>query len=65
MSEALKQVVNMDNLSTKRRFMEKVQTMSGLWEISMKPRRFTRSLSQNAYYFAAVCSPFAEWLRNE
>jgi hypothetical protein len=61
----LKQVVNMDSLQTKRRFMQKVQTMSGLWEIHMKPRRFTRSLTQNAYYWAAVVTPFTEWLRSE
>jgi hypothetical protein len=65
MAETLKQVVNMDNLTTKRRFMQKVQTMTGLWEISMKPRRFTRSLNQNAYYWAAVVTPFTEWLRSE
>jgi hypothetical protein len=65
MSDTLKQVVNMDNLQTKRRFMQKVQTMSGLWEISMKPRKLTRSLSQNAYYWAAVVAPFTEWLRAE
>jgi hypothetical protein len=65
MAETLKQVVNMDNLSVKRRFMQKVQTMNGLWEISMKPRKLTRSLSQNAYYFAAVVSPFCDWLRSE
>lgn len=65
MAETLKQVVNMDSLQTKRRFMQKVQTMSGLWEISMKPRKVTRSLSQNAYYWAAVVSPFTDWLRNE
>lgn len=65
MAEPLKQIVNFDSLTTKRRFMEKVQTMSGLWEISMKPRKLTRSLSQNSYYWVAVVTPFTEWLRNE
>lgn len=65
MAETLKQVVNFDSLQTKRRFMQKVQTMSGLWEISMKPRKFTRSLSQNGYYFAAYVPVFTEWLRDE
>jgi|ERR1044071_4790969 hypothetical protein len=64
-AETLKSVVNMDDVSTKRRFMQKVQTMKGLWEISMKPRRFTRSLNQNAYYWVAIVTPFTEWLRNE
>jgi hypothetical protein len=61
----LKQVVNMDDVPTKRRFMQKVQTMSGLWEIQMKPRKFTRSLNQNGYYFAAFVPVFTEWLRDE
>lgn len=65
MSETLKQVVNMDSLPTKRKFMQAVQTMTGLWEISMKPRKFTRSLSQNSYYWAAVVTPFTDWLRSE
>ena len=65
MSEPLKQVVNMDNLSVKRRFMQKVQTMNGLWEISMKPRKLVRSLSQNAFYHVAYVAPFTEWLREE
>lgn len=65
MSENLKQVINMDDLPTKRRFMQKVQTMSGLWEVSLKHRKFTRTLSQNAYYWAAVVAPFTDWLRNE
>lgn len=65
MSETLKQVVNMDDTPTKRRFMQAVQRMGGLWEISMKPRKYTRSLSQNSYYWAAVVTPFTDWLRNE
>lgn len=65
MGEALKQVVNFDSLQTKRRFMQKVQSMNGLWEISMKPRKFTRTLTQNSYYWIAVVTPFTEWLRSE
>jgi hypothetical protein len=61
----LKQVVNMDDVPTKRRFMQKVQGMTGLWEIQMKPRKLVRSLNQNAYYFVAVVTPFTEWLRSE
>jgi hypothetical protein len=64
-AEILKQVVNFDNLATKRKFMQGVQGLTGLWEVSLKPRKFTRSLSQNAYYFAAVVTPFTEWLRQE
>src|SRR5688500_5071587 len=65
MSADLKQVVNMDSVNTNRQFMQKVQTMTGLWEIQMKPRKAVRSLSQNAYYWVAVVTPFTEWLRGE
>lgn len=65
MAETLKQIVNFDNLTVKRQFMEGVRSMTGLWEVSLKPRRFTRSLSQNAYLHAAFVPPFCEWLREE
>lgn len=59
------QVVNFDNLDTKRRFMQRVQTLKGLQEVSIHPRKKTRSLNANAYYWAAVVQPFTEWLRDE
>lgn len=65
MAETLKQVLNFDDLQTKRQFMQGVQQLTGLWEVQMKPRRFTRSLSQNAYWWCAVVNPFCNWLRNE
>lgn len=61
----LKSIVDMDDVPTKRQFMQAVQTMTGLWEIQMKQRRFTRSLNQNRYYWSAVVTPFTEWLRKE
>lgn len=65
MAEILKQLLNFDDLPTKRQFMQGVQTLTGLWEISMKPRRFTRSLSQNSYLHAAFVPPFTQFLRDE
>lgn len=65
MAEAIKQIYDMSDLPTKRRVMQSVQLMDGLWEISMKPRKFTRTLTQNSYYWAAVVSPFCDWLRTE
>lgn len=56
-------VVNLDDVKVKRRLMSKIGTMKGLWEISIRPRKKTRSLNANAYYHSAVCSPFKEWLR--
>lgn len=57
------QVLNMDNLEVKRRLMGKIGKLKGLYEVSIEPRKKTRSLNANAYYHAAVCAPFLEWLR--
>ena len=43
--------------------MQKVQKLRGLYEVSIAPRKKTRSLNANAYYHVAVCAPFLEWLR--
>lgn len=65
MAETLKQVVNMDLVANKRRVMQSVQMMTGLWEVSFKKRKLTRSLNANKYYFAAIVNPFTEWLREQ
>ncbi len=58
-------VINLSDLSAKRRLMERVQKLRGLYEVSIEPRKKTRSLNANSYYFAAVVSPFREWLREQ
>lgn len=59
------QVLNFDSVETKRRFMQKVQKLRGLHEVSIQPRKKTRSLNANAYYWAAYVAPFTEWLQDE
>src|SRR5687767_10878691 len=56
-------VLNFDNVETKRRVMQKIQRLKGLHEVSIRPRKLTRSLNANAYYHVAVCASFLEWLR--
>lgn len=58
-------VLNMDDLETKRKLMSMVGKMSGLWEVWLKKRKLTRTLSQNSYYWAAVVTPFKEWIKEE
>src|SRR5688572_9516699 len=58
-------VLNFDSVQTKRRFMQKVQLLKGLQEVSIRPRKVTRSLNANSYYWVAVVQPFTEWLRDE
>lgn len=57
------QVLNLDSVETKRRLMQRIQRLKGLHEVSIQPRKKTRSLNANAYYHVAVVAPFLEWLR--
>ena len=59
------QVLNFDSVDTKRRFMQRVQKLRGLQEVSISPRKKTRSLNANAYYWVGVVQPFTEWLREQ
>lgn len=58
-------ILNLSDLETKRCLMAKIGTLTGLYEVSLKPRKLTRSLNQNAYYWAAIVQPFVMWLRAE
>ena len=43
--------------------MRQISTfLAGLYEVLIKPKRRTRSLNQNSYYFSAVVEPFRQWL---
>jgi hypothetical protein len=56
-------VLNMDDPRDKRGLLSHVGTLTGLWEVTLKRRRPTRSLSQNRYYWSAVVGPWLAWLR--
>lgn len=58
-------LINMSDAAEKRELMMQIGRLSGLYEVYIKPRKRTRSLDQNAYYWAAVVQPFTEWLREE
>lgn len=54
---------NLAEVSEKHRLMRQISTLpAGLYEVLIKPKRKTRSLNQNSYYFAAICTPFRDWL---
>lgn len=55
-------VLNLSDLDTRRRLMQKIGGLSGLWEVNLKERKRTRSLDANRYYFVACVQPFAAWL---
>jgi hypothetical protein len=62
--EHLTQVYDLSDPATKRELMKSIGSLSGgLYEVTIKKRRKTRSLEQNRYYFACIVSPFCQYLR--
>lgn len=57
-------LINMSDAAAKRELMIQIGRLTGLYEFYLKPRKRTRSLDQNSYYWVAVVQPFTEWLRN-
>lgn len=58
-------VINFDNLGAKRRFLEQAKKLRGLQEVSIRPRKKTRSLNANSYYWAAFIPDWTDWLREQ
>lgn len=58
-------VLNLDDITVKRNLMAKIGTLKGLYEVTIKPRKRTRSLDQNAYYWSAYVTPFSQWLTEQ
>jgi hypothetical protein len=56
-------LADLGNRDTKRRLIASIGVMQGMYEVTIRPRRDTRSLRQNAFYWAAVVTPFFEYLR--
>lgn len=56
-------LINMSDAAAKRQVMTQIGKLTGLYELYLKPRKRTRSLDQNAYYFSGVVTPFRDWLR--
>lgn len=65
MSRAEVTTWNFSEIRDKRKFIEHVNTLKGLHDVSIKPRKLTRSLNQNSFYWAAYVTPFAHYLRAE
>lgn len=65
MSKAETTAWNLSDITAKRRLMEHISTLKGLHDITIKPRRITRTLNQNSYYWIAVVTIFAHWLREQ
>ncbi len=58
------EIWNLTEVSEKHRLMRQVSSLlPGLYSVLIKPKRPTRTLDQNAYYWVAVVAPFREWLQ--
>lgn len=55
-------IINLSNPEVKRELMTQIGRLTGLYEFYLKPRKRTRTLDQNKYYWSAVVQPFTEWL---
>lgn len=60
-----KSIYNLDDITVKRRLLSAIGALRGLHTIQIKKIRPTRSSKANSYYWAAVVTPFRDWLREE
>lgn len=65
MKEEPPPIWNLSNPAEKQRLLLQISRLSGLQEVRIRPRKRTRTLNQNSYYWVAVVGPFTEWLREQ
>lgn len=58
-------IIDMSDLRAKRQLMSGIGRLTGPHEILIKKIRLTRSLNANAYYWSAIASVFADYLREQ
>lgn len=63
MAKAETVTLDFNDFAVKRQFMGHVGTLKGLWDVTLKERKRTRSLDANAYYWAAYIPYWHEWLK--
>src|ERR1043166_5161356 len=65
MRERTHAIVDMDNRDAKRQLLAFVGALRGAYEVKIEPRRNTRSLKQNAAYWALVVDPLFRFLTDQ
>jgi hypothetical protein len=58
-------IYDMNQPAIKRAIMSSIGTFEGLYEIKAQPKRDTRSLRQNAAWWALVVTPIYQYLREQ
>lgn len=63
--ETVSRLVNLDDVAEKRRLIAEIGALSGFYEAELSPRRNTRSLQQNRWYFACIVPSLAAFLADQ
>ncbi len=63
MSDREALTLDLSDPAVRRRLKEHIDGLRGPHEVSIRPRKRTRSLDQNRYYWAAVVTPWLGWLK--
>ena len=57
--------MNLDDPNVRRNLLNRIASMNGIYEVSLKPRRNTRSSRANRYYWGVVVQAFYDFLRDQ
>lgn len=63
--ELIEQFVDLGNAEVKRALMRTIGTLTGPYDVTLKPRRATRSNQQSRYYFGVVVRSFTDFLKDQ
>jgi hypothetical protein len=63
--EKFKTFLNFDDVAVKRRLISFIGSRRGIHKVEIAPSRPTRSVRANAFYWAAIATPFAEFLSDQ
>lgn len=59
------ELLNLTDRDTKRRLYAAIAPLQGLHEVTIKPRRMTRSTRANAYHWSCIVDPFRKFLESQ
>jgi hypothetical protein len=65
MRQSIEGIFDHDSHDVRRALMSAVGASRGLWEWKVKPRKATRSLRQNAWYWSCLITPLFQHLRDQ
>ena len=63
--EIIKQYVDLNEPGTKRRLMMLIGSLRGLYDLTLRPRRATKTTAQLGYYYGVVIEEFQDFMRDQ